>query len=540
MMKKILITVTIVALVLSIPNSYAAEKFKPLPEINVLTYTPEQFLTDHEMANYIAEQWRKLGLRVKVKPEVFPNPMVEIWFKTRTFDCIMASYGDHPARLEPDFFTNAKFHSSYSVPGGWNTGEYKNPDFDKIGEEQLKIYDPEKRRALIYKLQEILYNDQPLTVVLFAIDNYGMNVSRVELDYVPASGALKSIWNYPRVNPKGTDRVVKFGLTEDLRTWNPVAAFQENDFRFLQLVYDRLVQVAPDGSVSMWAAKSVNAVDDTTIDVILKEGLKFSDGTPLTVEDVKFTYEYLKKWEAPYYKKYLEPIKEVKIVDKNKVRFYLSRPFSPFIMNTLGQVFIIPGHIWKDIPQKFGLAKPQDYRNIPPIGSGMYKLDYWREGQEFRLLRNPEHFMAPKADALNIVFGSAELQTAALKMGTIDVATVKIMPAVAKELEKEKNIKLFKTTGVGYHMVEYHCGRPPFSDKTLREALSYAVPYEKIINEVFLGDAKRSASTISPDNAFWHNKNLKLKDFDLEKARRILKGAGYLWDEQGRLCYPAK
>jgi peptide/nickel transport system substrate-binding protein len=170
----------------------------------------------------------------------------------------------------------------------------------------------------------------------------------------------------------------------------------------------------------------------------------------------------------------------------------------------------------------------------------MYKVEYYRESQEFLYKRHADHFMAPKVDVLNIVFGSAELVMSALKKGSIDMAQQEITPAVAKELQKEKNIRLFRTQQVGYSGLVYHTGRPPFNDKRLREALAYAIPHKKIIDEVLLGDGVRSASTIVPANAFWHNKNLKLKEFDLEKSRKILKDAGYRWDDQGRICFPAK
>jgi peptide/nickel transport system substrate-binding protein len=308
----------------------------------------------------------------------------------------------------------------------------------------------------------------------------------------------------------------------------------------LGLLYDTLTQVGPDGSVRMWAAKSFKSIGEIAIEVVLREGMKFHDGTPVTAEDVKFSYEYLKKWEAPYFLKYLEPIKEIEVVGKDRLTFHLKRPYAPFIMNTLGQIFILPKHIWKDIPEKVGLSKPQDYRNVPPIGSGIYKMDYWREGQEFKYLRHTDHFMVPKVDLLTIVFGSGELQMSALKKGTIDASFQEIAPAVAKELEGERNIRVFKVPSAGFSEVTYHCGKPPFNDKKLRVALSYAIPYEKIIDEVYLGNAGRSASTITPVNAFWHNKNLKLRPFDLEKARSILKEAGYQWDDKGQLCYPSK
>ena len=78
------------------------------------------------------------------------------------------------------------------------------------------------------------------------------------------------------------------------------------------------------------------------------------------------------------------------------------------IINTLGQVLILPKHVWGDVVEKTGIAKPQDFRNMPLVGSGAYTLRYWREGQEISLQRRADHFAKPASDLLIVVFGSAE------------------------------------------------------------------------------------------------------------------------------------
>jgi peptide/nickel transport system substrate-binding protein len=538
-MKKVVVALLLV-LSMTLMGTGNAQKLEPIPEINFVTWSPEGYYNRYEISTLIAEEWKKLGLRVKLNPMVYPNPMVTVWFQEHKFDVIYANYTSLPFRMEPDFFTNAKFNSVFSGPGDWNVGEWKNPEFDKIGDEQLKVYDPEKRKKLIHKLQEMIYNDIPEAVVISPVIIYGINNSKFDVEYATDVNGPISLFNRPKFYPKGNDKVLKVGHYFDLQTWNPLAAKQSGDFMQLFLIYDCLVQAGPDGSVRMWAAKSVKPVGSTTIEVVLRDGMKFHDGKPVTVEDVKFSYEYMKKWEAPYFIKYLEPIKNIEIVSNNTLHFHLNRPYAPFIMNTLGQVFIIPKHIWKDIPEKMGLSKPQDFRNVPPVGSGMYKVEYYRESQEFLYRRHTDHFSTPKVDVLNIVFGSAELVMSALKKGTIDMAQQEITPAVARELQKEKNIRLFRTQQVGYSGLVFHAARPPFNDKKMREALAFAIPYKKLIDEVLLGDGVRSASTIVPANAFWHNKSLNPREYDLERARKILKDAGYRWDGQGRLCYPGK
>jgi peptide/nickel transport system substrate-binding protein len=517
---------------------HAQEKLEPVPEIDFLTWVPAKFMAYYETSNYIAEEWRKLGLRVNLNQQNMPNPLLNLWFKEHNFDCVVSVLSGLPYRMEPDFFTNSQFNSKNTAPGDWNVGEWSNPQFDEVGDKQLTIYDPEKRKPLIDRLQEILQEEQPETVVYYEVQNMGINTRNCDLDYIPAPDGLRSIWNQVRLTPKKGVDLLKVGRISDQQTWNPVAAIQSDDFEMLRMVYDYLVQIGPKGQVEMWAAEKLEPVDDVTIDVTLKKGRKFSDGKALTAGDVKFTYEYMKEWKAAYFLKYLAPIKSIDQMDDYKLRFHLEKPFAPFIMNTLGQVPILPEHIWKDVVQKQGLSKPQDYRNIPVVGSGAYIMEYWKEAAEYLLKANKDHFMAPKADLLFIVFGSRELCNLALKKGTIDVNIQSLPPEVVKDFSTDKDIKIVKVPSNGYTSIRYQTVRPIFKHKALRVALSHAIPYQRIIDEVLGGYAGTSASPITPVNSFWHNSNLQLREYDLNKARAILKEAGFRWDKDGRLCFP--
>jgi len=298
--------------------------------------------------------------------------------------------------------------------------------------------------------------------------------------------------------------------------------------------------LGPDGSPRMWLAQALEVVDPTTVVVKLRQGHSFSDGKPVTAEDVKFSFDYLKRWDAAYFKKYLEKLASVDVVDPTTVRFKLTEAYAPFIINTLGQVLILPKHVWGDVVEKTGIAKPQDFRNMPLVSSGPYTLRYWREGQEISLQRRADHFAKPASDLLIVVFGSAELVGAALKKGDIDVSFQPIVPTVVKEFAAEKNVKLIQARSNGHMSMRYNTARPALASKALRQAMAHAIPYEAIIEEVLGGDAGRSATPIVPVNAFWHNASIPLPAYDIDKAKAILKAAGYSWGPDGALRAPAK
>jgi len=519
---------------------FAADDMEPIPEIDFLTWVPAKFMVYYETSNYIAEEWRKLGLEVKLNQENMPNPLLTYWFKEHKFDAVVSVLSGLPYRMEPDFFTNSQFNSKHSAPGNWNVGEFASAAFDEVGLKQLEIYDPEKRRPLIFKLQEILLDEMPEAPVYYEVQKMGINTTHCSLDYVDTPDGLRSIWNQVKFTPKGGAKFLKVGRISDQKTWNPLAANQSDDFEMLRMVYDSLVQIGPKGEIKMWAAESVNSVDDLTVDVVLRKDLKFSDGKPLTADDVKFTYEYMKKWESAYFLKYLTPIKTIDVKDAYQLRFTLEKPFAPFVMNTLGQVYILPKHVWENVVEKEGLTKPQDYKNVPVVGSGPFTMEYWKESEEFMLRANKGHFMAPKADLLFIVFGSRELGNAALKKGSIDINIQSLPPEVAKDFANEKDIQIFDVRSNGYTAIRFNCGRPIFRHKALRQALAHAIPHQRIIDEILGGNAGTTPTGITPVNAFWYDSSLKVREYDPAKARKILEDAGFRWNKDGRLCFPAK
>jgi peptide/nickel transport system substrate-binding protein len=166
MVKKVLLAALLLtALVTGIAG--AQEKLEPVPEIDFLTWVPAKFMAYFETSNYIAEEWRKLGLKVNLNQANMPNPLLTLWFKEHKFDCVVSVLSGLPYRMEPDFFTYSQFNSKNTAPGDWNVGEWSNAEFDEIGAKQLSIYDSEKRKPLINKLQEIIDREQPESVVYY-------------------------------------------------------------------------------------------------------------------------------------------------------------------------------------------------------------------------------------------------------------------------------------------------------------------------------------------------------------------------------------
>ncbi|MCX7561293.1 ABC transporter substrate-binding protein [Sulfitobacter sp. F26204] len=509
-----------------------------VPTVDFLTWPSTKYQHYYETSSYLAETWRELGLDVNLNAQPFPAPMLGMWFTDHKFDVVMSVLSGSTARFEPDFFSSNQFVTENSLPGGMNVGSFSSPQVDALTAKQREIYDVDARREVINELQAVLHEEQPEGLIAYVINTTAFNKNNVKVDnYESTPEGLRSVWNLLKMESLDGDNRILLGWTIDQDSWNPLTFKTLEDLDRLGLVYDRLLVVGPSGKPEMWAAESFEAIDNTTFEVTLRDGLMFNDGKPVRPEDVKFTFEYLKENQAIYFQQYLENLQEVS-VDGRKIRFKLTTPSAPFVSAALGQVPILPEHVWSNILEETGLEKPQDFRNTQIVGSGPYSLKYWKEGREIFLERNESHFMKPKADLLMVQFGSAEILSSALAKGDIDISLQPLVPTVIEEFREFDQLELVQAQSNGYMSARYNINSDVFSHKAMRQALSHAIPFEAIIEEVLGGDAGPTPSSIVPSNAFWTNSDLKVPEFDLDKARNILREAGFTWDSEGRLHFP--
>jgi len=174
-----------------------------------------------------------------------------------------------------------------------------------------------------------------------------------------------------------------------VRNFNP---FNQTSARqsTLDFIYEPLVVFNRfDGNKPVFRlAESFKLSDDLkSIEFKLRPNLKWSDGKPLTATDVKFTYDYLKKFPALDFVSIWTFITGVEAVDAETVRFTLANP-SSLAAEQLAQLPIVPEHVWKDI------AEPVTFANEAPVGSGPLTEIPRFTGQTYDQCRNPHYWDA--------------------------------------------------------------------------------------------------------------------------------------------------
>ena len=280
--------------------------------------------------------------------------------------------------------------------------------------------------------------------------------------------------------------------------------------------YDQNKQLTPD-----LAEKYTVGADQKTYDIQLKPNLKWSDGEPLTVDDILFTFDALQNAEtgSPLIVAF-QGVQIDKIAD-NTVRFTLKTPYAPFLDSlTLG---ILPEHIWSEItPANMRLAK----FNLQPVGSGAWKFDKMvKDGsgnlQSYTLIPNSNYYgQKPYLQTVTFkFFDNFNDALSALRSQTI--SGLSFVPHNLKEKASGKNLNTFGLELPQYTALFFNQNTTELKDDSLRLALAQAIDKKTLIDEALAGDGIAIDSPILPGNIGYYDQGKKIA-FDINAANAAL------------------
>lgn len=519
--------------------AYAQQGGTPVEKRSILTSTAQFDPARPEIARIVSQACKAIGWEVEANPIDY-NQGIQKVIMEHDFEMFLVNLSGTAIRIDPDFFIRGVHYSGEYKRGGFNWSGYKSDRVDEFAVQQSRVMDIESRRRPVFDAQEAIFNDQPGTVLAYNQMTMAHRSDKVK-GLVPQLGeGIGGFWSDIGMEVTG-DGYSRTGSNVDVKHLNPIAVVDTTEFMELSMIYDRLFRIAPDGKPVPWAASGMRVVDDNTIDITIRQGMRWHDGRPVTAEDVKFSFEYHKKWKAPFYLTALNNLTSVELTDANTVRIRLESPSAPFVSNVMAVMFLIPKHIWESIPQTVNLDDPLKFSNEAPVGSGPFKFDYWRRGSELKVSAFREHFSPPKcAGIIRIVYGSQDALAAAIEKGECDRCRYILSPALVDRLKTVKNVVAKGYANHGLYHLGYNTTMKPFDDPAFRRALNLVMPRKLICDLVLLGYADPGASVISPVNEFWHNAAVKVPAEDTKKARDLLAQAGYSWNPQGKLLYPRR
>ncbi|WP_246067124.1 peptide-binding protein [Paenibacillus koleovorans] len=269
------------------------------------------------------------------------------------------------------------------------------------------------------------------------------------------------------------------------------------------------------------------SADKKEMTMKVRTDAKWTDGKPVTVDDIVFTYNIAisPDYTGPRKGTFTEIDKVVK-VDDTTLKFVFKQPFAGFIDTLIYN--ILPQHLLKDVPIK-EMDKSEFFKK--PVGSGPYKLEEWKQGQYLRFVRNDNYYGGkPAIEKVTAkIVPDANAMMAQLQTGEINVIGVPADQLGAIEQFNKTSNKLKLQKGIKasqYSYVAWNLTNPLFQDKKVRQALTTAIDRKGIVDNVAEGLGVVVNSQTPPP--YWSfTDNVPKFDFNMEKAKTMLAEAGW-------------
>ena len=551
MSRKIAITISVLMVftfmfLLIEETGFSAEEDRVVRELSLITRPKASSPDEYETITILADAMEKVGISATVEVMPWEQMADVVWYDREAWDLTGWQMTARPERLDPDEFTYNLFHSS-TAETGYNFIGYKNPEYDKVAEQQRVTVDKEKRRELIYESQAIIAEDCAYIFSVNPMVNIVYNNEVFANDSIKEMAGLgiKNFWTYINAEPISDQKDLILNSNDTVQSINPLYISGSVDSWITELVWDRVMRMGEDGLPKPWAAKSVEWKDNTTVEVVLKTGMKWHDGEPVTVEDVKFSFEVPKSGEAPMYKPFVDIIEDIEIVNDTTLVFNLKEPWAAFETASLAKLNIIPKHIWEPIIEDLK-DKPENaesYQADVPVGSGPFKFKNWKFSEEVVLVSNEDHFQSPKVNQWIARFiPNMEATLGMVQNGEINFLATYLgdNQLLQQRVEESPHLTMVSSIDLGFRFLAPNHRVKPFDDKEFRRAVAALLDRELIAALVWKGFAVPSDGVISPALEYWDNPDVNYPEAGIMEARNILEQAGYEWDNQGRLLYPAE
>ncbi|HEX2680262.1 MAG TPA: ABC transporter substrate-binding protein [Candidatus Dormibacteraeota bacterium] len=329
--------------------------------------------------------------------------------------------------------------------------------------------------------------------------------------------------------------------TSDLKNFNSVLTNDYTSDQMISMINDGLFTIDANAQSNPMLAKQKPIVssDNLTYTVPMRQDVQWTDGNPVTADDVVFTYQLMydpafTAVNSPRRGTLSKYIQSVTAKDKYTVVFQTKSVFAPFVASHMNYA-VLPKHV-------LGSLSPTDINSAPwnaapTVTNGAFKFVSWDKGSQVTLAKNPKYYRgAPHLDTY--IFKIGIVSTAvldALKTGEVDVAYPGIGPIDASQFAAAQgvdNITVYSYPRLtfDFYMYQLDPAKPAskfFSDKSVRQALYYALDRKAIAHALYFDQATVANTSMPPKSWAYNPDNKPVYDFNKAKAQSMLDAAGW-------------
>ncbi len=304
---------------------------------------------------------------------------------------------------------------------------------------------------------------------------------------------------------------------------NPILANDSASSEIADWIFNGLFKYDKNGNVVEDLALSYKFETDKKLIIKLKQNVLWHDKEKFTAHDVVFTYNTIKdpKVFTSIVSNYKE-VKSVKALDDYTLEIIYKKAY--FKALEIWMVGILPRHILKD---EKNIMTSSFNKN--PVGTGSYKLDSFKNASDIKLIANDNYFEGrPKIDYLYYKFlPDPTTSFLMLKQKQLDLGGLTPLQ-IDRQIDEQfkKDYKIIEKPSFGYTYLGFNLRNEKFKDIRIRQALSLGINREEMVDILYFGHGKVCNGPFLP-GSFAFNKNVLETKQDLEKAKKLLKEAGF-------------
>jgi peptide/nickel transport system substrate-binding protein len=334
---------------------------------------------------------------------------------------------------------------------------------------------------------------------------------------------------------------LKWAAQNDILSLDPHSQNHATTNSILQHVYEGLTRYTKDFQVEPCLATSWQQISPTQWRFNLRKNIKFHDGTPLTADDVVFSYGRILQPQGTM-QIYVAGVKEIRKIDDHTVDLFLSGPNPVLFRNIVD--FRIMSKAWAEKTKSLNVqdykAKEETYASRNTNGTGPYILKSWEPDKRILMSANPAWWDKLQGNVTDVVYTPIKADAtriAALLSGDVDMVTDLPTQDVAR-LRNDAKLKVLdghevRTIFIGMDQFSEELkysnvkGKNPFKDMRVRKALNLAVDREAIKRVTMRGLSIPAAIMVAP-GVHGHSPDIdRVAPLDAEGARKLLAEAGY-------------
>ena len=353
------------------------------------------------------------------------------------------------------------------------------------------------------------------------------------LEFLEACGNSTTTGGTTAGTPKKGGHVVELSIA-DIQNLNPVLTKDTASSAIVSQIYDGLYSTDSKAQLFPLLAKDQPKVssDQLTYTIKLRDGMKWTDGSAITSDDVLFTYQLM--WD-PKYKKVNSPrrsdleqyVESITAPDPSTIVFKTKTVYAPFAISQLSYG-VLPKKVWGSLTPDEVNSTP--FNTAPTVTNGAFKFVSWKKGEAITVAKNESYYRgAPYLDQwiTKVVAGSTAILDQ-LKTGEGDIGSVD-----ASQFDATKTVDslaLFSVPQLSFLFYLYQLDATKlkiFQQKEVRQALVLALDRPSIAKAIYFNQATVANTSMPPASWAYNKDNKPVFPFDKAKAESMLDAAGW-------------